>query len=447
MQLYHIDELDLAVASILTAFGFLVLLATIFGRVIRVNLHLSDIIIFTILGIAFGTTFFPGETLDLNPKTFFHIILWTTRLVLAFQLMSTALSLGSGYLTKHWKSQLMLLLVVMPLMWLTSTLLIYAIFRFNFLNCLLIGGILTPTDPILAATIVRGTVAEKFLPDRLRYLISAESGANDGLAFPFVELPILLLANSQTKGAAIGMWFYWTWLYQIIAAAIVFFIVGALAALALTFSEDKNIVDRKTYFVYTVGLSLFTLSAAILANMNEILSVFIAGLGFVYFAKRDDVISEEQVQESIDLFSTFLFFGGFGIIIPWQLYGLVGLGHLFLAGFVVLIFRRILWLATLYFFIPDIHDFYEALFVGWFGPIGVAAIYYSAIIYLELGDINPFIVASFIVLISTLLHGITSSAFTRLIGLHIARRNRHAGSIISLETVDTGRRRSLFFNL
>ena len=42
------------------------------------------------------------------------------------------------------------------------------------------------TDPILAAAIVRGTLAEKNIPQRLRQTISAESSANDGLAVPFI---------------------------------------------------------------------------------------------------------------------------------------------------------------------------------------------------------------------------------------------------------------------
>ena len=81
-----------------------------------------------------------------------------------------------------------LLGLVMPLMWIVSGLLTYLILGIPFLVAMLIGAVVTPTDLVVSSSIVTGDVAEENLPNRLRHLISAESGYNDGLGLPFVLL-------------------------------------------------------------------------------------------------------------------------------------------------------------------------------------------------------------------------------------------------------------------
>lgn len=66
----------------------------------------------------------------------------------------------------------------MPLMWLVSGLLTYLILGVPFLVAMLIGAIVTPTDPVVSSSILTGDAAEGNLPARLRHLISAESGYN-----------------------------------------------------------------------------------------------------------------------------------------------------------------------------------------------------------------------------------------------------------------------------
>ena len=80
----------------------------------------------------------------------------------------------------------------------------------------LIGAIVTPTDPVVASSIVAGGVAERNLPARLRHAISSESGFNDGLALPFVVLPVLVL--TEPPGEVLGHWLTHTILLEIVGA-------------------------------------------------------------------------------------------------------------------------------------------------------------------------------------------------------------------------------------
>ncbi len=92
-----------------------------------------------------------------------------------------------------------LLLVVMPLMWASTSILVHLIAGIPLVVAMLIGAILTPTDPVLSTTVVHGKVAEENLPSRIREVVSAESGANDGLACPLVYLPLLLLTKPAER--------------------------------------------------------------------------------------------------------------------------------------------------------------------------------------------------------------------------------------------------------
>lgn len=81
----------------------------------------------------------------------------------------------------------------------------------SFLSSLVVAACLTPTDPILAAAVVGGKYADKHVPAHLRHLLAAESGCNDGAAFPFLFIGLYLVLD-DTTGAAIKDWFLELWL-------------------------------------------------------------------------------------------------------------------------------------------------------------------------------------------------------------------------------------------
>ena len=61
------------------------------------------------------------------------------------------------------------------------------------LEAMVIASCVTPTDPVLANSITKGRFADKHVPIHVRNIIVAESGANDGLGFPFIYLALFLL--------------------------------------------------------------------------------------------------------------------------------------------------------------------------------------------------------------------------------------------------------------
>lgn len=92
------------------------------------------------------------------------------------------------------------------------------------------------------------------MPPNVRNLISAESGANDGLGYPFLFLAIYLMQKSV--GAAIGRWAYWIMAFQILLSIVIGFVVGYIARKLLKFAEQRNLIDKESFLVYSIALAV-----------------------------------------------------------------------------------------------------------------------------------------------------------------------------------------------
>jgi NhaP-type Na+/H+ or K+/H+ antiporter len=324
---------------------------------------------------------------------------------MSIQLISTALRLRSAYPFRRFRSLIILLGPLMVAMWFVSSALVYWILDIDFWIAVLIGAVITPTDPVLAATIVTGKLAEDKVPSRVRNLLSAESGINDGLAYPFVFLPLLLLMQSPQE--AITHWFSVIWLWDVGAAIVFGLLLGYLAGKLLKWAQGKNLIDRQSFFAYVIALVFIVLGGVKLIGSDGILAVFMAGIGYDMVVKNNDRIDEESVTEALDLIITVFSFTLFGLVIPWNEWLALGWNGLLLV-LAILAFRRLPALLLLNRFIPQTNGIKDALFMGWFGPIGVAAIYYANFSVHKTGIDEIWYVASLCVAGSVLVHGVTA---------------------------------------
>ena len=207
----------------LAAVGGLLLLLGMLGGLLKERTPVSEPLIALVAGVLIGPAALGLLDLaDLGNQT---LILEEAALVtLGVALVGVALRLPVGYSSGNWRLLFVLLGIVMPLMWVAGGLLVYLILGVPFWVAVLIGAIVTPTDPVVASSIVAGGVAERNLPARLRHTISSESGFNDGLALPFVVLPVLVL--TEPPGEVLGHWLTHTVLLEIVAGAALIFVFG-----------------------------------------------------------------------------------------------------------------------------------------------------------------------------------------------------------------------------
>ncbi|MBE9212251.1 cation:proton antiporter [Plectonema cf. radiosum LEGE 06105] len=388
----------------LLALGGLIYIYALLSRFIKERLYLSAPILSVLLGVIFGP-------IGLN---IFDVKAWGTqdiiveqiaRLTISIQLISTALRLRSAYPFSHLRSLAIFLGPLMLAMWIVNSALIYWILDIDFWVAVLIGAVVTPTDPVLAATIATGKFAEDKLPSRVRNLLSAESGLNDGLAYPFVFLPLLLLMRPPQE--ALSHWFSVIWLWDVGVAILFGLLSGYLAGKLLKLAQRKKLIDRQSFFTYVLALAFMVLGGVKLIGSDGILSVFMAGIGYDMVVEENDRINEENVTEALDLIVTVLIFTLFGLVIPWSEWLTLGWNGLFLV-IAILVFRRLPALLLLNRFIPHTNGLKDALFIGWFGPIGVAAIYYANLTVHKTGIDQIWYIASLCIAGSVLVHGVTA---------------------------------------
>ena len=202
-------------------------------------------------------------------------------------------------------------------------------------------------------------------------------------------------------------------LIGVLVASVVGCAVGYGAAKLLMFARERGLVENASLLGYTVAFSLLTLGATALLKADALISVFLAGLVFNLTVDRSDEHEEEHIQEAVAKLFTMPMFVIFGIALPFAEWERLGWPLLALAALVLLL-RRPPIVALL---VPGLRrtlNVRDAAYLGWFGPIGIAAIYYAAFARGHIGDPLIWHAASALIFASILIHGATAAPFTRL---------------------------------
>ncbi|KAI9661924.1 MAG: hypothetical protein M1821_009164 [Bathelium mastoideum] len=377
---------------------------TLFGLVsylLKERFYLSEALISLIAGLIFS----PHATNLIKPLEFAlnsqanldTITLYFTRLVLGVQLVLAGVQLPSKYLWTEWKSLALLLGPGMAGMWICTSLLIWGLVpNLSFLHALAIGASVTPTDPVLSNSIVKGKFADKNIPKELQKIIIAESGANDGLGYPFLFLPLYLIkyvgehggAVPGGGGKAIGAWFGETIGYTILLSIAYGAVVGWLAKELLHWAEERKYVDRESFLVFAITLALFIVGSVGMIGSDDVLACFIAGNTFTWDDWFRLETLDDSLQPTIDMLLNVSVFVWFGAVCPWYSFvnnSVIPIYRLIPLGILVLLLRRLPIVFLLHKKIPQIEEVRQALFVGFFGPIGVSAIFY---LYISLQFVN-----------------------------------------------------------
>ncbi|KAL4930338.1 putative plasma membrane antiporter [Aspergillus undulatus] len=352
------------------------------------------------------------------------ITLGMCRIVIGVQLVIVGFQLPAKYQRHRCKEMFICLIPNMTLMWLaTSGCVLLLVPRLNFLSALVIGSCVTSTDPILSQAIAKGPFADRYVARDLREIISSEAGINDGFGFPFLMLATYLIRYTQGDpdqntghahrdliaragdvghqhggaGKAMEMWFAETICYYIVLGALYGVACGVISMYALRYSLRKKWVDTECYLLFPAALGLFILGICGCLGINDLLACFCAGSALNwdggYLAETE--ARHDEVNSCIDVL---LNFGGFmyiGAVIPWNDFhqpNTTGITwpRLFALGVMVLLFRRIPSTLLLYKCMPKVcKNWKEALFMGYFGPIGIGGVFYAehaSHLFPEVGD-------------------------------------------------------------
>ncbi len=341
------------------------------------------------------------------------------RFTLVLALVAVGLELH-GSLSRQWRSLTVLILGGTVLMWGASSLLVGWLLGFDPLPALLVGAVLAPIDPILTATVSTGKIARENLPERLRHLLSAESAARHGLGLLVVLLPVLLITESEPE--AWQQWLSEVLLWKGLVALVVGAVAGYAVGRAQTWSAERGYAETATGPL----VALFLVLALALGSLVELMEsdgavavlVAVVVLAAVRTkAARDDELEGQQrnYEQLLKQVIQVPVFALLGTVLPWAEWVDLGWNGAALVG-AILLLRRIPAVLLLKPLVGQLRGWDEALFVGWFGPIGVGALYFAAVAHKETQDERVWVVTTLLIAVTIVVHDVTATPLSQWLG-------------------------------
>ncbi|KAF9459813.1 Cation/H+ exchanger [Collybia nuda] len=395
-----------------------------FSLLMKERFYINEVV----LGTAFGVVLGPHVAGILDPRSWGEkeeiITLEVTRVVLAAGLFAIGVELPRSYMAKHVRGLLIMVVPTMAIGWFIVAGLICELFpHLTFLSCLATAACLTPTDPIICAAIVGGSFAKKHVPSELRHILSAESAANDGLAFPFLTISLYLILD-PTPHQAFSHWILIGWFYQVVMGVTIGAVLGFVFSHIMSFSHRHGFIDRESYVAQYLALAIFTTGIVSTIGSDDLLAVFAAGSAISWNGEFNKHTEDEVFSSVVDLIFNCACFVYIGAWLPFTSFNAPSLGitpwrlsALFLG---ILVLRRVPAILALYPWIPEIKTWREALFSGHFGTMGIGAVFISSLALHKLpkphdvpvgeaeilaSSLQP--IVSFVVLGSIIIHGLS----------------------------------------
>lgn len=198
-----------------------------------------------------------------------------TEVAVVFSLFVSGLKLRLPLKDRTWRVAYGLAGPVMILTIAGLCLALHYLFGLGWGVSLLIGAMLAPTDPVLAALVQVNDARDD---DRVRFGLSGEAGLNDGTAFPFVILGLLVLRNDGS--GFLGEWALRSLLWAVPAGLLIGYWMGrgiGRLTLSMRIKNADSTLSPNDY----LALALIALAyvAAEAVQGYGFLSVFAAGLG------------------------------------------------------------------------------------------------------------------------------------------------------------------------
>jgi NhaP-type Na+/H+ or K+/H+ antiporter len=360
---------------------------------------ISGAVVFTAFGVIMGPLGLAWLQLDLEAE----VLRTLAELTLAILLFSDASNANLNILKQNIRFPQRLLLVGLPI----TIVLGFAVGLLLFdsltvFEIAILATMLAPTDAALG----KAVVTNQSVPENIRESLNFESGLNDGICVPILFVFLALATNS---GGEEGV--------TILALTLVAeeIGIGAVVGIVLTFSavlllkqcKPRGWITETWRQLPVIVLAVSCFAIAQILGGSGFIAAFVGGLLFGALAKQHKhhlLLAAEGTGDTLAL-------------ITWVIFGATVIGHSIDKMSWEIILYSVLSLTVIrmlpvFFVLGGLNlrnD--EKLFMGWFGPRGLASIVFAVIVlneHLPGGDIISMTVVSTVVL-SILLHGISAN--------------------------------------
>ncbi|KAL2012213.1 hypothetical protein VTN00DRAFT_4931 [Thermoascus crustaceus] len=404
---------------VLSVLGLFMLICGFVSLKVKQRWYLGEVLPAFVLGIIIGpeaVKFINVADWGADKDAQSDIAYGLSRLVIGVQLVKAGYELPGKYLKQRFLEMMICLLPVMIIMWLvTAACIMLLIPNLTFLSSLVIGACVVCIDPVLSQGIAKGPFADNYVRRPLREFISAEAGGNDGVGFPFLLLAVALLRYAETPdntvslaefdlargvpdllsssdvgrfgggiGTALKHWGVEGVIYMVLMGFGYGALVGYGCRKLLNFALRRKWVDNESFLLFPTAIGLFVVGTCGCVGSDETMACFIAGNALNWDGKylAETELRHDSFNPGIE---TLLNFGAFmflGAVMPWGTFQMpqetgITVLRLIGLGFMILAFRRIPAVLLAHPLLKRVcHDWKEALFMGYFGPIGIGAIAY-----------------------------------------------------------------------
>ena len=335
-----------------------------------------------------------------------HIIHTIAEVTLILVLFIDASHIKLDVLLKQKSLPSRMLLIGLPLTILLGALIAYLLFsEIGFWQAALLAAILAPTDAALGQSVVSNVK----VPIRIRQTLNIESGLNDGVVLPLVLMLAFLAAMSSSSQEN---WVQFVSL-QLILGPLVGVAIGYLGAKMLSYSEEKHWVTEVGTGLASLGLAIAAYTGAEAVHGNGFIAAFIAGLCFGNTFKKESLFFYEFAEAQSHLLTTFTFLM-FGAVLLPSILPLIEARHYIYALLSLTVVRMVPVAISL---IGSGVKPITYLFLGWFGPRGLASVLFALLILQqsEVPHKEQILIVTFLtVVLSVLLHGVTAAPFANI---------------------------------
>jgi NhaP-type Na+/H+ or K+/H+ antiporter len=343
------------------------------------------------------------------------VIEHVAEIALIFALFSSGLKLDRALRWREWGSVTRLLVLAMPLTMAGIALFGTQVMGLSLGAALLLGAILAPTDPVLAGDIGVGPPGDE-AEHEPNFALTAEAGANDGLAAPLVLLG-LFVAEGGTGW--LGEWLAADLLYACLVGVGIGIAVGWGAAWSVHWLRNRELLAPSLDGYHAIATALVTYGLAEVVGGYGFLAVFAGGLAFRRYEHGHELngsvhAGAEQVEKFMELAAILMlgsFLTGAGLTAPgWE-------GWLLAAVLLVVIRPLSTFISLLG---SQVEGAGGRSFVAWFGVRGVGTLYYAATVVgagaLSGGEEEVVVwTAIACVVVSIIVHGVTGGPALRLL--------------------------------
>lgn len=380
-----------------------IIIFSLFTKVISKTI-LTLPIIFTTIGFAFSwATESVGNAVELRESA--RLLAEITLVLILF---ADASHVRFTQLKTTFMIPFRMLVIGMPLTIVLGTLVVFAVSpESGIALSLLTAAVLTPTDAALGQTVV----SSPDVPDRLSQTINVESGLNDGLVLPIVLLGAIL-ASSHANGtdglASMAV-------IQIILGPIVGIVLGWASARALDYAQQRDCVIESAQGIVFLSTAFACFLAAELVGGNGFIAAFVGGAFFGNTYKHNIHFISEFMEGAGQLLTIAAFFVFGALMLP------DGLAHANIATVTIAVaFLTIVRMLPIWLSLAGTGlALKEKLFLGWFGPRGIASILFTLIMMDEFDfphEEELLACVSLTVVLSVILHGISAAPLAKRIG-------------------------------